>query len=100
MSQVEMMEARHPDPDKKGTRVTKATYEVYRDALLEVIPNTPEGIEFMALSKAVQPHVPGDVLEATSAGWWTTTVKLDLEARGLIERVNVKGRQRVRRTST
>lgn len=98
MSQVEMMEALHPDPNKQGTRVTKATYEVYRDALLKVIPDTPEGIEFMALSKAVQPHVPDSVLEKTSAGWWTTAVKLDLEARGLIERVNVKGRQRVRRT--
>ena len=99
MSQVEMIEALHPDPSKQGTRVTKATYEVYRAALLKVIPDTPEGIEFMALSKAVQPHVPDDVLESTSAGWWTTTVKLDLEARGLIERVNVRGRQRVRRTA-
>ena len=95
----EMFQALHPDPDKQGTRVTKATYDVYKEALLKVIPGTPEGIEFMSLSKAVKPHVPSEVLETTSAGWWTTVLKLDLEARGLIERVNIKGRQRVRKTN-
>ena len=100
MSQKEMFEALHPDPNKQGTRVTKTIYDVYKEALLKTKPATPEGIEFMQLSKAVIPHVPSNVLEATSAGWWTTCVKLDLEARGLIERVNVKGRQRVRRVKS
>ena len=95
----EMFQALHPDPSKQGTRVTKATYDVYKDALLKVIPNTPEGIEFISLSKAIQPHVPSEVLETTSAGWWTTVLKLDLEARGVIERITVKGRQRIRKTS-
>lgn len=93
----EMMEALHPDPTKNGTRVTKATYEIYRDALLKVIPTTKDGIQFMDLSKEVAPHVPAEVAENTSIGWWTTTVKLDLEARGVVERVPGKGRQRVRR---
>lgn len=93
-----MFQALHPDPDKQGPRVTRATYEAYRKALLEVIPDSEEGIEFSALSKAVQPHVDKAILETSSAGWWATTVKLDLEARKLIERVPEKGRQRVRRT--
>lgn len=94
----EMLEALHPDPTKQGTRVTKATYDVYRDILLKVIPANEEGIPFMELSGAVEPHVPAEVLANSSVGWWTTTVKLDLEARGLIERVPGKGRQRVRKT--
>lgn len=94
---TEMFEALHPDPTKHGTRVTKATYDVYRDILLQVIPDSEEGIQFMDLSKAVEPHVPAEVLANSSVGWWTTTVKLDLEARGLIERVPGKGRQRVRK---
>ncbi len=98
MSKKEMFDALHPDPTKQGTRVTKATYEAYRDALLEVIPFTAEGIEYGALSTAVQPYLSAELLANTSPGWWVTSVKLDLEARGLIERVNTKGRQRVRRT--
>ena len=44
------------------------------------------------------PHLPKDLIEKTSVGWWTTVLKLDLEARGLIERLPTKGRQRVRKT--
>ncbi|MEM7335244.1 MAG: hypothetical protein AAF490_24415 [Chloroflexota bacterium] len=97
MSQSEMMEALHPDPNKNGTRVTKATFEAYREAILKVIPTDDEGIQFVDLSKAAEPHVSKELLENTSIGWWTTVVKLDLEARGIIERVPGKGRQRVRR---
>ena len=92
-----MMQALHPDPTKQGTRVTKATYEAYREALLEVIPADPEGIQFMELSKAVEPRVSADITANTSVGWWTTTVKLDLEARGMVERVPGEKPQRVRR---
>lgn len=93
----EMFQALHPDPAKQGPRVTLAHYEAYKQALLTVIPADDEGIPFMELSQAVQPHVPADILANTSPGWWTTTVKLDLEARNLIERVPTKGKQRVRK---
>jgi hypothetical protein len=98
MNKPEMMEALHPDPTKQGTRVTKATYEAYKTAVLQLIPATKEGIFFADLTKAVEPHLPQALLDTTSPGWWVTTVKLDLEARGLIERVPGKGKQRLRRT--
>lgn len=69
MSQNEMFEALHPDPEKQGTRVTKETYDIYRSALLTVIPDSEDGIEFMELSKAVVPHLPVEVVENTSPGW-------------------------------
>ncbi len=100
MSSNEMFQALHPDPSKQGTRVKKATYEAYREALLKVIPADGEGVEFQALSAAVVPHLSPELVENTSPGWCTTTVKLDLEARGLIERVAGLGRQRVRRKQT
>lgn len=93
----EMFQALHPDPAKQGPRVTRKNYEAYREALLQVIPANEDGIPFMELSQAVEPHVPAEILSDTSPGWWTTTVKLDLEARGLIERVPTKGKQRVRK---
>ncbi len=96
MNQSEMFQALHPDPSKNGTRVTKATYEAYRAALLQVIPAAAEGIPFVELSEAVTPHLSQELLDNTSPGWWVTTVKLDLEARGLIERIPGAGKQRVR----
>ena len=96
MSKPEMFKAQHPDPEKQGATVTKSTYDADKAALLKVIPSSEEGIEYGALSKAVQPHISAELLESTSPGWWVTTVKLDLEARGVIERVKTKGRQRVR----
>lgn len=98
MSQAEMFQALHPDPNKQGTRVTKSTYEADKNALLKVIPSNKEGIAFMDLSKAVIPQLSKELNETTSQGWWATTVKLDLEARGLIERFNHQGKQHLRKT--
>ncbi|MCB0031923.1 MAG: hypothetical protein KDE28_28630, partial [Anaerolineales bacterium] len=87
MSDQDIIVALHPDPAKQGTRVTKATYDSYRAALLQVIPAAADGVPFTALRELVLPHLPAGLSATTSPGWWTTTVKLDLEARGLIERV-------------
>jgi len=95
MTKIEMFQALHPDPAKQGARVTKSTYEVYKEALLKAMPPSGEEIEFAQLNEATKPHVPEDILSNTSLGWWVTTVKLDLEARGIIERAPGRGRQRV-----
>ena len=92
----EMFQALHPDPTKQGTRVTKATYDAYHAALLEIIPKEEGGIPFGDLSKVVVPHLPDGLADRTSPGWWVTTVKLDMEARGEIERFKSNGKQHVR----
>ncbi|MBX3054445.1 MAG: hypothetical protein KF753_23435 [Caldilineaceae bacterium] len=96
MSDSEMYEALHPDPTKKGARVTKATYDAYRAAFLQVVPKDEQGIELQPLIDGIVPLLPPDVRDSTSPGWWMMSVKLDLEARGVIERVPGKGKQRVR----
>lgn len=75
-NQKEMFEALHPDPEKQGTRVTKATYDAYKAALLEIIPASEEGIEYGALSKAVIPHLSPELIENTSQGWWVPALSL------------------------
>lgn len=100
MSDTEMYEALHPDPTKKGGRVTKATYDAYRDAAMQVIPNDETGIELQPLIEGIVALLPAELRESTSPGWWMMTVKLDLEARGVIERVPGKGKQRVRKKTT
>ena len=92
-----MTEALHPDPDKSGTRVRTDAYEAYRRALLKVIPKDRSGVPFMQLGEVVVEHLPEEIRGTTRPLWWVTTVKLDLEARGLIERVPKSSPQRVRR---
>lgn len=97
---METVEALHPDPTKTSTRVSRDRYEAVRDALLAVIPHTEEGVRFSALRELVAPHLPdGQVPRGGKVGWWVTTVKLDLEARGLIERVPKSSPQRLRKSS-
>ena len=83
----ERVEALHPDPKKKGTRISKEMYETVREAILDAVPYEEPGLRFMDLSREVEQRAPGRLFENASVGWYTTTVKLDLEARGLIKRV-------------
>ncbi len=94
--QREMVEALHPQ-GKSPTRVNKADYDAYRKALLRVIPRKKDGVRFMHLAELVEEVLPDDVLARSKPLWWVTTVKLDLEARGLIERVPGVSPQHVRR---
>ncbi|MFG0284521.1 MAG: DUF6958 family protein [Phycisphaerales bacterium JB039] len=93
----QMIEALHPG-GKSPTRVNKPAYEAFRRAILRVVPRSHEGVAFRELPDLVTVHLPEDYRRKFSVMWWTTTVKLDLEARGLIERVPGATPQRVRRT--
>ncbi len=95
---MEMVEARNPQVGKSSTRVNKASYQAYREALLKVIPHSNEGVLFGDLADLVSPLLPEQIASSTKPMWWVTTVKLDLEARGLIERVPKASPQRLRRT--
>ena len=83
----ERVEALHPDPKKKGTRISKEMYEAVREAILDSVPGEEPGLRFMDLSREVEQRAPERLFGNASVGWYTTTMKLDLEARGLIKRV-------------
>ena len=74
----------HPDPGKSGVNISKEKYDLVREAILESI-HEQEGITFKGLTEAVK----GRLLCRFdgSVPWFVTTVKLDLEARGTIERI-------------
>lgn len=93
-SPPEMIDALHPDPAKQSTRMQAARYHAMRTALLAVIPAEAPGVRFTELAERVRPLL-GDALGDGSIQWTVTTVKLDLEARGLIERVSGRGPQRL-----
>lgn len=82
----------HP-AGKQGVNIDKAKYDVVRQAILDSLAEQGE-IPFSRLGEAVSARLsePFD----GSIGWYTTTVKLDLEARGELDRVPGKSPQVVR----
>lgn len=84
----------HPE-GKQGVNIDTAKYEVIKSAILDAL-DTQQGISFGALTQSVVDKL-GKSFDG-SISWYVTTVKLDLEARGLIERVPGSKPQRVRRT--
>lgn len=74
----------HPE-GKTGVNIDKAKYDAIRTAILASISDNGGEIAFKELATAVTNHLttPFD----GAIGWYTTTVKLDLEARGEIERI-------------
>ena len=89
----------NPDPEKQGTRIERMKYEQLREAILSVVPPDENGLYFKDLSDEVESYLGAEKISALgSVGWYTTTVKLDLEARGEIERVPGSSPQRIRRS--
>lgn len=73
----------HPEK-KQGVKISREKYEVIRKTILSILRRQKE-MTFMKLSRAVEKELNGDF--EGSVNWYVTTVKLDLEARGMIKRV-------------
>ncbi|MFQ5845579.1 MAG: hypothetical protein ACE5JG_11395 [Planctomycetota bacterium] len=80
-----------------NTRNSREKYAAMRRAILKAVPGDERGIAFRDLPRKVAGLVPREVFLGRSISWYTTTVKLDLEARRLIERVPGSRPQRLRR---
>jgi len=94
---VKRIMTKHPE-GKEGVNIEKAKYDTMREALLAELESNSGDDGIIAL-KDLRAAV-SDALEGTfdgSVSWYFTTVKLDLEARGEIERVEGRRPQHVRR---
>lgn len=85
----------HPQ-GKQGVNIDKAKYDTMRNAIVGTLGEQPE-LTFTELNNAVGAKLEGNF--DGSIGWYYTTVKLDLEARGVIKRVPGSQPQRLRLTS-
>jgi hypothetical protein len=87
----------HPDSNKQGTTIDEGKYNQIKQAILSVLEMAGE-MPFKDLPVAVEGALnsPFD----GSISWYVITVKLDLEARGYIERIPNARPQRLRLTST
>lgn len=93
-----MVTCRIPTPGKNPTRIPAWKYDLVHSAILAVLPASGEGIEFRELPGLVEGHISRQDLEKLgSVSWYTTTVKLDMEVRGELERVPGSKPQRLQR---
>jgi len=68
-------------------RVDAAMYGAMRRAFLRVVPGRSPGLTADEIREAVLAHLPAKLFPGGArAGWWTKTVQLDLEAKGLLSR--------------
>ena len=76
----------HPE-GKKGVNISRVKYEQIKSFILETISCTG-AISYRELNALAKKQL-GPVFKG-SVPWYIVTVKLDLEARGIIKRVNQK----------
>lgn len=87
----------NPDPTKPGTRIDRKKFDQMREAILRIVATGEGGVYFKDLSGAVESYLGPEKIQALgSVGWYTTVVKLDLEARAEIERVPDCSPQKIR----
>ncbi len=70
-----------------ATRVDKQKYDAVKKAMLKALPRTTPGLTQAEMVEAVKAYLPADLFPGgAKAGWWTKTVQLDLEAKGMVVR--------------
>ena len=93
---VDKTTCRTPTLGKKPTRIDTWKFDAVRKAILKILPKRGEGVEFMKLPALVKKQLSQKELkELGSVGWFTTTVKLELEVRSETYRVEGVSPQRL-----
>jgi hypothetical protein len=82
---------KHPE-GKQGVRISRAKYDAVRQAIVAALRAHGE-MTFEGLNAAVNRELDGKL--QGSIPWYTTTVKLDLEARRIVKRVSGSSPQRL-----
>jgi hypothetical protein len=94
----EKVACRTPTAGRDGvTRIPKWKFDALEVAIRRVVGDAgPEGLAFGALKEAVRAVMaPEDLAALGSLGWHMTSVKLEMEVRGDLRRLAVKGPQRL-----
>ena len=83
---LEMIQTLHPDKAKTNKRISLEKYEFIKKHLLAVLKKTE--LTHTDLMEALYQRVKDDFEGGVQ--WYGETVKLDLEARGVLERTGKK----------
>lgn len=72
------------NPNTGGSStIRKDMYEPVRDAIVAALTELDE-VPFSDLNDHVEARTPAELWKDNSLGWYTVSVKLDLEARGVL----------------
>lgn len=96
---MEKVACRTPAEGRDGvTNIPKWKFDAVQAAILKAVGD--DGLPFSELNEAVKRHLDEkDYHRLGSLGWHVTTVKLEMEVRGEIERLPGSGPQRIRRAT-
>lgn len=66
-------------------------YHAMANAMLKALPDDEPGMNQAEMRNAILPHLPEDLFPGgAKAGWWSKTVQLDLEAKGILVRESTR----------
>jgi hypothetical protein len=82
----EKIQTLHPTEGKTGKNISLAKYELVKNALLQIVKKNE--CTHLELMEGIHEKLVGKM--EGNAQWYSETVKLDLEARKIIERTNTK----------
>ena len=85
---------RTPTPGRKPTRIDPWKFVRIRNVILAILAECPNGVPFKELPDRVRQHLGEEEAAQTgSINWFTTTIKLELEVRGEVRRLDQLGPQ-------
>ena len=88
MTTDERITCHTPTPGKKPTRIHRWKYDLLRGIILDILTASPDGVQFRSLPSLLEERLtPEHRAKLGSVSWYATTVKLDMEVKGDIERV-------------
>ena len=82
----EMLEIENVNHPGQVSRVDAVKYRAARDAMLSLLANEAPGMSQHAMMLAMRDALPLDQFPGTTTTWWTKSVQLDLEAKGVVVR--------------
>ena len=85
----------NPKPGTKPVRISAPRYYDLKGAMLRRLGECGQGIAFADLADACADSLQTTLWDGASLSWYVTSIKLDLEARGLVYRTSRRGRQQV-----
>lgn len=68
------------------SNVDAEKYTAVKKTMLKVLPTASPGLTHTELCNAMKPHLEKLFPGGEKIGWWSKTVQLDLEAKGLLIR--------------
>ena len=74
--------------DSTSTRINPERYTLVRMALLRLLPRNGDGITWATICAGIAPLLPPSLFPQPGVlHWYVKAVRIDLEARGIIERL-------------